>query len=56
MAEVIAVITDLRTLLAALRGELKAKRANKRQISHALAKGFMDLLESEGVRILLSLA
>lgn len=46
-------VVSFRTLLAMMGEEIRKKRANKRQISHALAKGFMDrLVESEGVTLL----
>ena len=47
-----AIARDLRTILAELSVAARRERTNKRWLSHALAKSFMDSLESEGARIL----
>jgi len=47
-----AVTLDLRAYLAELAAEGRKKRVDKRWLSHALAKFFMDSLEYAGVRIL----
>jgi hypothetical protein len=46
------IVTDLRSLLDKIREESKKERITKREASHRLAKGFMDLLVGEGLRIL----
>jgi len=46
------IITDLWSLLDEIREERKKERITKGEASHRLAKGFMDLLVGEGVRIL----
>ena len=46
------VSTDLRVLIDRIRAENKKDRISKRETSRRLAKGFIDLLAAEGVKIL----
>lgn len=46
------IVTDLRSLLDGIREERKKEKITNGEASHRLAKGFMDLLGGEGVRIL----
>ena len=47
-----AIARDLRTILAELSVVARREPTNKRELSRALAKSFMDSLESEGAKIL----
>ena len=52
MSDLSAIFTDLGALLTRIRTELLKKKADKRRISHSLAKEFSEKLVSKGARLL----
>lgn len=52
MSDLSAIFTDLGALLTRIRTELLKKKADKRRISHSLAKEFSKKLVSKGAKLL----